>query len=133
MEAIATRERLSELGKYLDVECLEVLGGGDLRETRRRIRKSTVHVIVGTLGRINDIIARKFIAPEPLEIFVVIGGDNCLSTGFQDELRSIVQTLPLGVQMVMTTETLPADLVEIADKMLRKPARFIERFPTHTL
>ena len=127
------RERLSGLGKYINVECLEVFGGGDLREARRRLRESIVHIIVGTPGRINQFIARRFIASELLKILVIKNADNCLSRGFRDELRSIVQTLNPNIQMVMTSETLPADLVEIADKILLKPAKFIERLPTKTL
>lgn len=75
------------LGDYLGVKVHACVGGTSVREDQR-ILASGVHVVVGTPGRVFDMLRRQSLRPENIKMFVLDEADEMLSRGFKDQVSS---------------------------------------------
>lgn len=66
---------LTALGQYLGVKVYVCTGGTNVRDERKNLKESVHHVIVGTPGRVKDMISKKFIQTEHIKIFVLDEAD----------------------------------------------------------
>ncbi|RWV96384.1 hypothetical protein GW17_00040908 [Ensete ventricosum] len=76
------------LGDYLGVKVHACVGGTSVREDQR-ILSSGVHVVVGTPGRVFDMLRRQSLRPDYIKMFVLDEADEMLSRGFKDQVPSI--------------------------------------------
>ena len=73
------------LGDYLGVKVHACVGGTSVREDQR-ILSSGVHVVVGTPGRVFDMLRRQYLRPNHIKMFVLDEADEMLSRGFKDQV-----------------------------------------------
>ncbi|RYR42264.1 hypothetical protein Ahy_A08g038731 [Arachis hypogaea] len=85
------------LGDYLGVKVHTCVGGTLVREDKR-ILESGVHVVVGTPGRVFDMLRRQYLRPDSIRMFVLDEADEMLSKGFKDQIYDIFQLLPPKIQ-----------------------------------
>ncbi|GAY38506.1 hypothetical protein CUMW_037280, partial [Citrus unshiu] len=85
------------LGDYLGVKVHACVGGTSVREDQR-ILQAGVHVVVGTPGRVFDMLRRQSLRPDYIKMFVLDEADEMLSRGFKDQIYDIFQLLPAKVQ-----------------------------------
>lgn len=71
------------LGEYLQVKCHACVGGTNVRDDQRAL-SAGVHVVVGTPGRVNDMLRRKSLKADDIKMFVLDEADEMLSRGFKD-------------------------------------------------
>merc|ERR1712216_584219 len=74
------------LGDYLQVKCHACVGGTSVREDQR-ILQAGVHVVVGTPGRVYDMLRRRALKPDSIKIFSLDEADEMLSTFQGSNLR----------------------------------------------
>lgn len=77
------------LGDYLGVKVHACVGGTSVREDQR-ILGSGVHVVVGTPGRVFDMLRRQSLRPDNIKMFVLDEADEMLSRGFKDQVNSYI-------------------------------------------
>ncbi|KAD3068438.1 hypothetical protein E3N88_36318 [Mikania micrantha] len=75
------------LGDYLGVKVHACVGGTSVREDQR-ILSAGVHVVVGTPGRVFDMLRRQSLRSDYIKMFVLDEADEMLSRGFKDQMRS---------------------------------------------
>ncbi|KAF9612593.1 hypothetical protein IFM89_002189, partial [Coptis chinensis] len=75
------------LGDYLEVRVHACVGGTSVREDQR-ILSDGVHVVVGTPGRVFDMLRRRSLPANDIKMFVLDEADEMLSRGFKDQMRS---------------------------------------------
>jgi translation initiation factor 4A len=80
------------------VKCHACVGGTSVREDQR-ILQSGVHVVVGTPGRVYDMLRRRALRPDFIKMFVLDEADEMLSRGFKDQIYDIFQLLPPKLQV----------------------------------
>lgn len=68
------------LGDYMNVACHACIGGTNVRDDVRKLEVGT-HVVVGTPGRVNDMISRKVLLTKQIKMFVLDEADEMLSRG----------------------------------------------------
>ncbi|KAJ6361671.1 hypothetical protein OIU78_002157 [Salix suchowensis] len=85
------------LGDYLGVKVHACVGGTSVREDQR-ILSAGVHVVVGTPGRVFDMLRRQSLRPDYIKMFVLDEADEMLSRGFKDQIYDIFQLLPPKIQ-----------------------------------
>ena len=73
------------LGDYMNVECHACVGGTNVREDMAKLQEG-VHVVVGTPGRVFDMINRRALRTETIKIFCLDEADEMLSRGFKDQI-----------------------------------------------
>lgn len=77
------------LGDYLGARVHACVGGTSVREDQR-ILLNGVHVVVGTPGRVFDMLQRHSLRPDYLKMFVLDEADEMLSRGFKDQVLSCI-------------------------------------------
>ena len=82
----------------LQVKCHACVGGTSVREDTR-ILQAGVHVVVGTPGRVYDMLRRRALRADSIRMFVLDEADEMLSRGFKDQIYDIFQLLPPKLQV----------------------------------
>mmetsp|Transcript_54969 Transcript_54969/g.174795 ORF Transcript_54969/g.174795 Transcript_54969/m.174795 type:complete len:234 (+) Transcript_54969:143-844(+) len=86
------------LGDYLGVKCHACVGGTSVREDTR-ILQGGVHAVVGTPGRVYDMLRRRALKADNIKMFCLDEADEMLSRGFKDQIYDIFQLLPPKLQV----------------------------------
>lgn len=89
---------ITHIGEYLKVNVHACVGGTSIKEEINKL-KSGVQVIVGTPGRVTDMMKKGYLKPEHLRIFILDEADEMLSRGFKTQIQEIFQFLPGDVQV----------------------------------
>ena len=92
-----------------------------------------VHVVVGTPGRVYDMINRGALRLDHLRLFVLDEADEMLSRGFKDQIYDVFKSLPSKVQVVLLSATMPADVLEVTTRFMRDPIRILVKRDELTL
>lgn len=93
-------EVMRALGEFLSVKCHAIVGGTSIRDDTRLLQQGGVRVIVGTPGRIYDMIRRRALATESIKMFVLDEADSLLSDSFKDQINDIFKLLPPKLQVM---------------------------------
>ena len=116
-------QQLGSMMKGLRVKTL--YGGTSVSEDAQDLRDNVPHVIVGCSGRIFDMIKRKNINMENIQMFALDEADEMLSHGFKDQIYNIFQFLNETVQVILFSATLPPEVVELSKKFMRNPVHIM--------
>ncbi|GLJ28500.1 hypothetical protein SUGI_0560810 [Cryptomeria japonica] len=120
------------LGDYLQVKVHACVGGTSIREDLR-ILQSGVHVVVGTPGRVYDMLRRRALRSDYIKMFVLDEADEMLSRGFKDQIYDIFQLLPQNLQVGVFSATMPPEALEITRKFMNNPVRILVKRDELTL
>jgi len=116
----------------MKAECMACIGGKSVQEDVRRL-ESGVHVVVGTPGRVFDMIQRGSLNPNSIKQFVLDEADEMLSRGFKDQIYDIFRLLPSSIQVILLSATMPADVLEVTKRFMREPIRILVKKEELTL
>jgi len=120
------------LGDFMNVECHACIGGTNVREDMKRL-ESGVHVVVGTPGRVYDMINRRAFRTDKVRMFILDEADEMLSRGFKEQIYDVFQLLPPSTQVVLLSATMPQDVLEVTTKFMREPIRILVKRDELTL
>nr|CAG8451873.1 3328_t:CDS:2 [Entrophospora candida] len=120
------------LGDFMNVECNATIGGTNVREDIKKL-EAGVHVVVGTPGRVFDMINRKALKTDHIKMFVLDEADEMLSRGFKEQIYDVFQLLPPSTQVVLLSATMPSDVLEVTTKFMRDPVRILVKRDELTL
>jgi translation initiation factor 4A len=123
---------LLALGDYMSAQCHACIGGTLVREDMRTLEQG-IHTIVGTPGRVFDMINRRALRVDNLKLFVLDEADEMLSRGFKDQIYDIFCLLPSKIQVVLLSATMPADVLEVTQRFMRDPIRILVKRDELTL
>jgi len=115
---------MRSLGDYLNIKFLLCIGGTEVRDDVRKLEQS-VQIVVGTPGRVNDMIQRNALKTDNIKIFVLDEADEMLSRGFKEQIYDVFKSLPNDVQVVLLSATIPADVLEVTKKFMRDPIQIL--------
>ncbi|KFM75183.1 Eukaryotic initiation factor 4A-I, partial [Stegodyphus mimosarum] len=120
------------LGDYMGAQCHACIGGTNVREDIRKLEMG-VHVVVGTPGRVYDMINRKALRTDHIRIFVLDEADEMLSRGFKDQIYDVFKTLNSSTQVILLSATMPADVLDVTKQFMRDPVRILVKKEELTL
>ena len=120
------------LGDYLKVKCHACVGGTSVREDAQRLHEG-VHVVVGTPGRVNDMLEKRHLRCERMILFVLDEADEMLSRGFKQQILQVFLHLPQDVQVALFSATMPSDILELTSQFMRNPRRILVKKDELTL
>merc|ERR1711934_1326664 len=90
-------------------------------------------MVVGTPGRIYDLIDRRCLKVDDLRILILDEADEMLSCGFTDQVYRIFKTLPSAVQVCLFSATMPPEILDLTKKFMRDPVRILVKKNEMTL
>lgn len=120
------------LGDYLGVKCHSCIGGTHVRHDISTLNNG-VHCVVGTPGRVYDMICRGILKPDYIKIFILDEADEMLSRGFKDQIYDIYKHLPHNVQVGLFSATMPKEALEITEKFMKTPTKILVKRDELTL
>jgi len=120
------------LGDYLKVQCHVCIGGTSVRDDIDVLRTG-VHVVVGTPGRVFDMISKRHLRIDDLLTFICDEADEMLSRGFKDQIYDIFKTLPPNVQVCLFSATMPPEILDMTTKFMRDAVRILVKKDELTL
>jgi translation initiation factor 4A len=120
------------LGDYMNIKVHACVGGTAVREDIRTLQDG-VHVVVGTPGRVYDMINRRALRLDNVGMFVLDEADEMLSRGFKDQIYDVFKFLPEKVQVCLFSATMPMDCLEITQRFMRDPIRILVKRDELTL
>jgi translation initiation factor 4A len=120
------------LGDYLKVKCHACIGGTSVRDDIDRLRDGQ-HVVVGTPGRVYDMISKRHLRIDDLLTFVLDEAEEMLSRGFKDQIYDIFKTLPPNVQVCLFSATMPPEILDMTTKFMRDAVRILVKKDELTL
>jgi len=123
---------LNALGVYMNVNSHACVGGTAVRQDIEILQKG-VQIVVGTPGRVNDMINRNALRLEKLKIFCLDEADEMLSRGFKDQIYDVFQYLPSEVQVCLFSATMPNEILHMTKRFMRKPVRILVKKEQLTL
>jgi translation initiation factor 4A len=120
------------LGDYMGAQCHACIGGTSVREDMRKLDAGQ-HVVVGTPGRVFDMISRKVLRSNDIKMFVLDEADEMLSRGFKDQIYDVFRHLNQEIQVILLSATMPAEVLEVTTKFMRDPIRILVKKEELTL
>jgi ATP-dependent RNA helicase RhlE len=109
-------------GRHMQVTATLAIGGVPMGRQVRALMPG-VEILVATPGRLLDLMHGNALKLGQVEFLVLDEADRMLDMGFINDIRKVVAKLPVRRQTLFFSATMPRDIAELADSMLRDPAR----------
>ena len=127
-----TMEVVKEIVKYIDITYQEVIGGTDVHQCRAELDKSP-HIVIGTPGRILDMITKNCLYTNNITTLVFDEADEILSYGFKDTIHDIVRKVPSEAQICLFSATIPQEIIDLSDNFMNNPESILVKKEALTL
>jgi len=120
------------LGDYLGVKCHACIGGTRVRDDITKLQNG-VHIVVGTPGRVYDMLLRNALRPEKIKMFILDEADEMLSRGFKEQIYLIFKMLPKNTQVGLFSATMTPEAHEMTKNFMNKPIEILVKRDELTL
>ena len=115
----------TSLGEYAGIVSYAATGGQPLREDLKAIERG-VHILVGTPGRMYDLMSRRVINRDLVRVLVLDEADQMLEDRFKEQIMCILELgFPKTCQVALFSATMPDNVIEIANQLLQNPVRIL--------
>ncbi|KAF8812975.1 DEAD-domain-containing protein [Phlegmacium glaucopus] len=102
-----TQKVVLAIGQYMNIRCYDCIGGRKAAKDVKKLEKG-IHVVVGTPGRLIELIKRRALVTDKIKIFCLDEADEMLSRGFKKQIMKVFEHLPQeGMQVVLLSATFP--------------------------
>lgn len=116
----------AELAKVAGpLQVAALYGGSSVNEQIKALTRTGVDIVVGTPGRVQDLIDRRILVLNQVEIAVLDEADEMLRMGFKEDVEAIFQETPAAKQSMLWSATMPHWVRTLAHRFLDKP-QFID-------
>ncbi len=92
--------------------------GGDL-QVKYTVEKITDHIIIGTPGRVSDLIQKGLLSTNNVKVIVIDEADDVLSNSFVKQVKNIFKYLPEDCQSILISATIPPEMSALFDLILK--------------
>jgi len=118
--ALQVAKEIRDLGKYRGVRVLAVYGGKPVAKQVELLQRLKPHVVVGTPGRVKDLLERGILNLNEVSTFVLDEADRMLDMGFIDDIKFIYGKTPAQKQTVLFSATIPDEIKRVIELFLRE-------------
>ncbi len=117
---IQVTQALRAYGQPKGVDVVAVFGGAPIRTQQAQLRAGG-HVVVGTVGRVMDLISRATLILHDCRFVVLDEADEMLDLGFLEDVEKILSLTPNSRQTALFSATMPPPIRKLADRYLYDP------------
>ncbi len=118
--AVQVRDEFAKLAMGSRLHLVAVYGGKPIRQQTEQLRLGA-EVVVGTPGRVLDLIARDTLHLEQIQIMVLDEADRMLDIGFRPDIEKILRRCPSSRQTLLLSATIPPPVERLAHRYMREP------------
>lgn len=120
--AMQVYQAFNQVGGPLRIRSTVVIGGESIRRQIFSLQRNP-NIIIGTPGRIIDLLKQKAISLDKVKILVLDEADRMLDMGFAPQLKQILQMVPKERQTMLFSATMPQDIFRMAQMYMKMPLR----------
>jgi translation initiation factor 4A len=113
------------MSKKMKVTTKLLIGGTSTEEDVRSLKEDLPKLVVGTPGRVKDMLTRNALSPSNIKSVILDEADEMLSVGFKDQIYNILQFMPSDVQIGLFSATLPQEVLDLTTKFMRNPYKIL--------
>jgi ATP-dependent RNA helicase DeaD len=117
---IQVTQALRAYGARKGVDVVAVFGGAPIRSQQAQLRAGG-HIVVGTVGRVKDLISRHSLVLHACRFIVLDEADEMLDLGFLEDVEKIMALTPGSRQTALFSATMPPEIRALADRYLYDP------------
>ena len=117
---IQVTQALRAYGERKGIDVVAVFGGAPIRSQQSQLRAGG-HIVVGTVGRVLDLISRASLMLHDCRYVVLDEADEMLDLGFLEDVEKILGLTPNGRQTALFSATMPPPIRALADRYLYDP------------
>jgi ATP-dependent RNA helicase DeaD len=129
---IQVTQALRAYGKRKGIDVVAVFGGAPIRAQQAQLRGGG-HVVVGTVGRVKDLISRHSLMLHSCRFVVLDEADEMLDLGFLEDVERILALTPSSRQTALFSATMPLEIRRLADQYLYHPVTIKVKTATLTV
>lgn len=122
--AIQVTEAARQMAQETPLRVMTVYGGQSYSVQLRQIERG-VDVVVGTPGRLMDLLKKKLLNLSQVQYVVLDEADEMLEMGFVDDVETILKAIPAERQIALFSATLPAPIRRLADRYMSDPLEIL--------
>jgi translation initiation factor 4A len=132
--SIQTKFVIDSLGGMIkNLRTQLLIGGTSIDGDVQLLTETPPHVVIGCPGRIHDMIKRKKLKSNDLQILIIDEADEMLSSGFKEQIYNIFQLMPSNIQVNLFSATMPPELYSLTDRFMRNPVKILVKTEQLTL
>ncbi len=118
---IQVTQALRTYGAQGGIDVVAVFGGAPIRTQQAQLRAGG-HVVVGTVGRVLDLISRHSLMLTSCRFVVLDEADEMLDLGFLEDVEKILSLTPSSRQTALFSATMPPPIRKLADRYMYEPS-----------
>jgi ATP-dependent RNA helicase DeaD len=122
--AIQITAEIDELGRHTPIRATTVYGGQAVRTQAGKLQKGA-QIIVGTPGRVMDMLERGLLHFRNIKHVVLDEVDRMLDIGFREDIRKILEQTPKQRQTVFVSATISPDIEKLARRYMIEPEKVV--------
>jgi translation initiation factor 4A len=123
--AYQIEQSFKSIGFYLKIKTCVCVGGISLSENIKNLLIHHPHVLVGTPGRLFDILSINYSISKFLEYIVIDEADEMFSKGFKAQIYQIFKFIPKNCTIALFSATLPKEIIEIIELIMNNPVEIL--------
>jgi ATP-dependent RNA helicase DeaD len=128
---IQVTQALRAYARGRGLEVVAVFGGAPIRDQAARLKEG--QIVVGTVGRVMDMIDRHHLFLDQARYVVLDEADEMLDLGFLEDVEAILRRCPMGRQTSLFSATVPPEIQRLADTFMHDPVKIKVRAATLTI
>jgi len=118
--AVQVRDEGAKLAAGRNVHVVALYGGKPIRQQIDQLRRGA-ELIVGTPGRVLDLISRAALQLGEVRFVVLDEADRMLDIGFRPDIEKILRRCPQSRQTMLLSATIPPPVKRLAERYMREP------------
>lgn len=115
--------RLLIEGSQIPVTSLTIMGGMNIEKQIEKLKKNKPHIIVGSTGRILDLMKKKKISAHTIKTIVLDEADNLLDKNQSHPIKDIIKTVMRDTQIMLFSATINPFTLAAAEEFMKEPVR----------
>jgi ATP-dependent RNA helicase DeaD len=119
--AVQVSEEMKKLSKFTKGVWVTTVYGGDSIDRQIKSLKAGANIVVGTPGRVIDLIERRALKLQQASMIVLDEADEMLDMGFREDIESILQEMPNERQTVLFSATMSKPILGLTSRYLTDP------------
>jgi len=122
-----TTEVIKGIGNFMkSLSVKSLIGGTSIRDDKQFLEDHSPQIVVGTVGRVLDMIEKRFLDISELSLFVLDEADEMLSQGFSEKIKHMFHSyLPVNTQVVLFSATMPPDILNLTRSFMNSPVSIL--------
>ena len=122
--AVQVAEHMALFAKYARLKVLAVYGGESINKQIHALA-SGVHIVVGTPGRLIDLMERRVLNLGSVKIVVLDEADRMLDMGFIEDIEFILSKTPYDRQTSLFSATIDQSVMKVCNKYMKNPQKIL--------